>query len=98
MTQQVRKEQVWKTAAGNKEKDAELVGTWDQPLQGAPSTVNRADEKKLSVPKTAGAIRNERVDDFLNSHGMHIPGGEVEKTAEGTVKDCLLYTSPSPRD
>ncbi len=86
MTQQVRKEQVWKTAGGNTEKEAELAGTWDMPTQGAPSTVNRADEKKLSVPKTAQVQRNELVDDFLNSHGMHIPGGEVEKTAEGTVK------------
>jgi len=85
MTQQVRKEQVWKTADGNSEKEAELAGTWDMSHSDAQGTSTRP-EKKLSVPKTAEVIRNERVDDFLDAHGMHIPGGGVEKTAEGTVK------------
>ena len=36
--------------------------------------------------------------DMTNIFGLFIPGEELDSTKTATNLDCLLYTSPSPRD
>jgi len=59
MPEVTRKQQLWKTSGGCiTEKESEVVGTWDQPLQAAPSKVRPNEKPKpLSAIPKVGSLR-----------------------------------------
>ena len=62
----------------------------------------RAHEAQVSLPGGC-AIGTRPVDLYLNGLAamgadINVEGGYVNATAQGGLKGCLLYTSPSPRD
>ena len=70
----------------------------DKPGEGIPKCVSSSKRASMSKSERKAAAAAKRREDPGQQSKSGASKPTMVKTDRKTVKDCLLYTSPSPRD
>ena len=76
------------------------ASTKTEPKQAAPKQVTPKPKRKAAPKETPKSARTRTVKEDVQSRPRALELADVELTNQviDQIDDCLLYTSPSPRD